>query len=141
MIRIARSKADVAACRALDALMFPGNPYVNKDAVWWTGYAFGEPCAYAALAPLPKEPGGVFLARAGVLRKARGRGLQRQLIRARLAFAKRHGYEWAITYASYDNTTSANNLIACGFRLYKPHEQWGIDGSYYFVKTLNAPAT
>lgn len=140
-VRRARTKAEIQSAKALDSVFFQGNPYDNAEAVWWIAVEpDGNTCAYAALAPLAKEPGGVFLARSGVLRRARGNGLQRRLIRVREAYARDHGFTWAITYASYDNTTSANNLIACGFRLYKPHEQWGIDGSYYFVKNY-APAT
>jgi len=76
-----------------------------------------------------------YLSRAGVAEAYQGKGLQKRLIRVRLAHAKRVGSPIAITY-TYKNPASANNLIACGFRSYLPHYKWGGKHSDYWRKKL-----
>jgi hypothetical protein len=55
------------------------------------------------------------LSRCGVLPLARGLGLQRLLIRRRIAWARRQTGRRAVLK---HNHHSSNNLIRCGFRLY-----------------------
>ena len=62
--------------------------------------------------------------RAGVRPDARGQGLQRRLIRARVAYAKREGFPEVWTYTSNYNVASSNNLIREGFTLWAPGS-WG----------------
>jgi hypothetical protein len=35
-----------------------------------------------------------------------------------------------------DNPSSANNLIACGYRIYRPTEPWGFNHTIYWTKDL-----
>ncbi|MBE7466745.1 MAG: GNAT family N-acetyltransferase [Planctomycetes bacterium] len=57
------------------------------------------------------------LERSAVEREYRGRGIQRQLIRARLRMAQKLGAKRVLTYTHRNNWPSANNLIGLGFRL------------------------
>jgi GNAT superfamily N-acetyltransferase len=49
--------------------------------------------------------------------QARGRGLQRRLVEARLALARSKGMRWACSGIAFDNTTSWRNLMACGMHV------------------------
>jgi ribosomal protein S18 acetylase RimI-like enzyme len=66
----------------------------------------------------------------------RGRGLQKRLIHRRTAFARAQGWDWILTDTSPTNLASANSLIGCGFKLFKPYYKWGVRGSIYFGKKL-----
>jgi L-amino acid N-acyltransferase YncA len=74
--------------------------------------------------------------RSGVLTKHRGQGMQKRLIRARIAMAKRHGFKQIVTYVLDWNLASANSLIACGFRLYIPESKYAGSKAFYFQKML-----
>lgn len=103
---------------------------------WWTVYAEdGKPAGFAAL--LPEKHNRAFLGPSGVLKKYRGHGLQRRLIRARERFAVRHGFDAMYTYVQRGSEVSANNLLACGFKLYKPQRTFGGPTAYYVEKRLN----
>lgn len=93
----------------------------EKAGEWWLVYHEGEaaPIAFAGTAPSVVVENYVFLMRAGVMKDHRGHGLQRRLIRVREQFARRHGYLGLVSYTE-DNPHSANNLIACGLRSYRP---------------------
>lgn len=110
----------------LDAQVFPGEepPDIGPHTAWWVAYTDkGRPVAYAgAMYWAPDRA--VYLHRAGVLPDTRGRGLQRRLIRARERWGKGRGATCAYTYTAHHNTASANNLIACGYRLWIP-TTWG----------------
>jgi GNAT superfamily N-acetyltransferase len=126
----------------LDRACFDGDPPPNWErAWWWVAWSRGAPVAFAGLAPI--TPGAAngrhgvgYLCRAGVVPAARGQGLQRRMIRVREAAARRAGMRELITYTSRENTKSANNLIACGYRLYTPPEEWGLEGAFYFCRRL-----
>lgn len=49
-----------------------------------------------------------------VARQYRGRGLQRRLLRVRLAYARRHGYRTVRTYVATDNLPSLRNVLGAG---------------------------
>ena len=52
--------------------------------------------------------------------------------------ARKHGFNELVTYVMAYNLASANNLIRCGFKLYRPAqpELWGGKTALYFRKTL-----
>lgn len=129
-----------ALIRSLDFECFPDDlPIATQNIVWWVVYetSFHKwmPAAFAGLEYAGYEDRG-YLCRAGVLPDFQGYGLQRHLIRVREREARKIGWSRLVTYASYDNTISANNLIRCGYRLYEPEYQWGTRGAYYFYKDL-----
>jgi GNAT superfamily N-acetyltransferase len=78
---------------------------------------------------------GIYLGRCGVLSAYRGYGIQRQMIRLRVQWARRHGYRWAVSDTT-DNIPSANNLISCGFRLYTPKITYSFARALYWRKKL-----
>jgi GNAT superfamily N-acetyltransferase len=122
----------------LDRQIFPTDAKLQgphfTDSEWWVVRdSFGEPVAFAGLYTpawllgVENVPDGV-LVRSGVLKDHRGAGLQRRLIRARLAYARSVGCPLATTYTSTQNVASMRALISCGFRPYR----------YEFVAEQNA---
>jgi ribosomal protein S18 acetylase RimI-like enzyme len=93
-----------------------------------SGLTVKEIVGYAGHRLPPELPGMAFLSRSGVLPEARGIGIQKRLIRARLAHIRRHspGVTHAVTYTAVSNAASSNSLIACGFKLFWPRagELW-----------------
>lgn len=138
-LRIRQTK-DVNVVHALDSAVFNYKEHhaVNTadGSVWWIAYDGKTPVAYAGAVHL-KDKGRVYLCRAGVLPAYRGLGLQRLLIRKRLTWAKTCGVSTVITYTDLDNVYSSNNLIDCGFKLYKPDLPWGnSDDALYWTRKV-----
>lgn len=111
------------------------DPYEKKGCYWWVAYHKGMPAGFAGL-KLHKPENAGFLCRAGVLTRYRGHGLQRSFIKVRTQKANLIGLDSLITYVSYDNVISGNNLIKCGFKLYMPEYLWGVENALYFYKDL-----
>ncbi len=131
-MKVRRTK-DLRRILALDARIFPGDHPVDvwdDRMAWWL-------CGDVAFAGVRKVAGEslAYLCRAGVAPEARGQGIQRRLIRVRLAWARRHALEAAVTYTSATNTASSNNLAACGFRMYRPANPWAGE-QLYWIKEL-----
>lgn len=139
-IRISRTE-DVELIQELDEACFGDTTYPIKDpelCTWWIARnRHKEPLAYAGIKDLA-EPGGAYLCRAGVLPIARGLGLQKRLIRVRLAWARRNGRFWVCT-DTRQNPASANSLIACGFKSYEPADPWGDQFTVYWIKKITMP--
>lgn len=98
---------------------------------WWLAFDGDAPVGFANLCPSDAMPNAGYLARAGVLPAYRGLGIQRRLIRVRVAQAKRYGWEW-VRSDTRQNPASSNNLIACGFRIFAPEAPWGHADAIYF---------
>lgn len=116
--------ADAGWLRDLDTICFPApdRSFANgPDYHWWVAYEGGKPVAYAGLYVQTKGLEAHF-ERCGVIPSARGKGLQRALIKARLAWCRRRGLLVAKTYttgpshADGANSFSIGNLRACGFQ-------------------------
>jgi ribosomal protein S18 acetylase RimI-like enzyme len=124
----------------LDEICFPGDYRVRiPNTWWWFVYdAHGEIAAYAGLRECTQtcNRGLGYLCRAGVLKKYRGNGLQKELINARVRYAKKLGLRQAVTYVAPSNLASANSLVSCGFRLYSPEYRWGGKDCFYLRKIL-----
>lgn len=117
----------------LDQQCFPtDDPPQRWDAAW----IVKDGCMIAGYALVRLVDGGktAFFSRAGVLPWARGKQLQRRLIRARVRWARKAGCTTCVTYTMRWNAASAGNLIAEGFRPYWPAEDWGGDGACYWYK-------
>ena len=56
-------------------------------------------------------------------------------MRAMEAKARRLGFKTIISDTS-DNPPSANNMIACGYRIYAPPEPWAFTYTIYWFKNL-----
>jgi L-amino acid N-acyltransferase YncA len=120
----------------MDREAFPALiPYPKAGAYWWIAEnSAGQPIAFAGLKEVNGQTG--FLCRVGVNKNKRGEGIQKKLIRVREAKAKKLGLRWLITYCHPANLASANNLIACGMKLYSPQNPYGVPGALYFRKQL-----
>jgi GNAT superfamily N-acetyltransferase len=118
---------------ALDVRIFPDDdPYPLEGARWWLAEGpGGEALGYAG-AKLWSLDGFVYLARAGVVASARGQGLQKRLIKARVSWAKRIGAKGCYTY-TIGNPASANSLISKGFRAWEPLYRWGGNNASYWI--------
>lgn len=135
MIRIrgVTSAAKLADVVALEARCLPcDTPYPLAGASWWLAEEDGVPVGFAGAKLWPLD-GHVYLARAGVVPSARGRGVQKRLIRARVAWAKKLGARGCYTY-TIDNPASANALISCGFRMFEPLYRWGGSTAVYWLR-------
>lgn len=110
----------------LDARIFPDDEPIERvdfsRGWWWIVYAgvkgYWIPVAYCGLARHYRDR--CRLSRAGVLYSYRGYGLQRRMIRTRERRARALGMKRVLTYTLWDNTPSSNNLIRCGYKLWKP---------------------
>lgn len=134
MLRVAKCQ-DLDLVRALDAKLFPHDkPVVLEGAAWWIARLDGEPVGYAGAGL--DERGNCYLLRCGVLESARGRGLQRRFIQARLVWGLEQGADYAYTYTLVDRVHSGNNLARSGFRLYRPDSLFVGDDVNYWKKDL-----
>jgi GNAT superfamily N-acetyltransferase len=123
-------RAVAAKIREMDLLCFPELVHLGPIELhgdWWIAYD-PTPVAYAGLWPSIRTPGAGYLCRAGVLPQARGKGLQRKLIKAREREALKK--EWVALFSDTDpvNSRSMNNLIACGFESFRPPQPWASHG-------------
>lgn len=96
----------------------------RSDGTYWGAFEGNLMVAFAGLVPSAGWHGAAFFHCAGVMPMYRGRGLQKRMIRIRLAYARRHGMIGARTYTVLDNPASSRSLIACGFKLYRPENMW-----------------
>lgn len=103
---------------------------------WWIAKAADEVAGFCGVTPSYGDPMQLgYLKRAGVRLSHRGQGLQRRFIRVREARARKNGWTALVTDTT-DNPSSANNLIACGYRIYTPQEPWGFLQTIYWTKEL-----
>lgn len=91
---------------------------------------------FCTIRPVRTDKATVFLSRAGLLYSARGKGLHRRMITARLRWAKKNGYKYCITYTTLDNFTSFHNLQKAGFYLYYPDYRYAGKNCLYWCKEL-----
>jgi GNAT superfamily N-acetyltransferase len=120
--------------RFLDSICFvPGDaPLVLPEAWWWVALdSLKAPVGFGGVKPSSSSYYG-YLCRSGVAPGHRGAGIQKKLIKARIRFAKARGWIGLITDTSYDNYASANSLISCGFKLFKPTTPWAFSNSNYW---------
>jgi GNAT superfamily N-acetyltransferase len=105
---------------------------------WWLAFAANERrdiAGFCGLTGAYGDPTLGYLKRAGVTMAHRGQGLQRRFVRVRETKARKYGMRSIITDTT-DNPSSANNLIACGYRIYRPVEPWGFSHTIYWTKDL-----
>lgn len=123
---------DEELIRALHKETFPSDEfYESKSNVYWIAvakYSSKEDDIVGFAIATELEHGIIFLSRAGVVRRARGKGLQRRLIKARVNYAKRKGFKVVITYTTVQNIKSFVNLIKCKFTPYLP--EYAYAGKY-----------
>ena len=134
------SPRDVALLVDLEYACFPDDetyPKVSPNVRWWIVWRDDGKAVGFAGSRYYEPDNAMFLCRAGVLPCARGNGLQRRLIRARIRHARASGARGLMTYTRLDNCASSNNLIRCGFRLWTPSYAWAgkRDVLYWWLDT------
>lgn len=132
--KVNTDRPDVLATLAfLHSACLPSDEYPDfSNGWWWIAYdEHGTPVAFAGLYPSVRWSKTGYLCRAGVVEAARGKGIQKKLIKVRIRYAKKIGYDWLVS-DTRRNPASSNALIACGFRLYEPKMPWGFRNSLYF---------
>lgn len=126
----------VPSLKRMQKICLPADsPYPITTGDWWIAFVGAEFAGFACLAPSDTWRNCGYLARAGVMPKFRGKGIQKKLIKVRLRRAKRLGWETLFS-DTLDNPPSSNSLIACGFRLFNPRVKWANKHSLYFRKKL-----
>jgi GNAT superfamily N-acetyltransferase len=134
--RIRKMTPELAAeIEHMDAECFSPHdkPEPTSKGYWWLAREGARVVGYAAAAVVGDT---MYLTRAGVVPAARGRNIQARLIRARVQYARRLRLARVHTYTVYWNMRSANNLLACGFRLWRPAKPWGGKWSLYYYRRL-----
>jgi GNAT superfamily N-acetyltransferase len=111
------------------------DPLPTTTGWWWVIYQDDRPIGFCSLRKSSQWADAVYLCRAGILPKYRGKGLQKRLIRVRERLAKRLKMNWLVS-DTYNNPASANSLIACGFRMFTPSQPWGAEQTCYWRKRL-----
>lgn len=131
---------DEELVRRLHKETFPADDfYESEKNIYWVAIAKysskpDEPVGFAIMTEIDKSI--VFLSRAGVVWKARGKGLQKRLIRVRVNHAKKMGYKKAITYTAITNISSFVNLLKCKFKPYLPEYSYAGKFVNYLIKEL-----
>jgi len=74
--------------------------------------------------------------RAWVHPLSRGMGIHHRMIDLRIKAAKKMGCDCVITYTDIENTKSANNLSAMGFKLYRPAFMYVGKNINYYKKDI-----
>jgi GNAT superfamily N-acetyltransferase len=123
-IVIARTAADLKAVVRMDRKCFPDDDPINiDDAIYFLALDDkGAPVGFGGIVLVSK---GWFLRRAGVIKKARGEGLQKRLIQSRVRLALRYRPDYPIvTYTAVDNVPSQRSLVDCGFKPFNPREPY-----------------
>lgn len=139
-LKRAKSPDALAQVALLDYLLFTGagspgltHDELHKDVAWWLAYAEGETHPVGFCGMHLDESWTTSFIRAGVLEQWRRLGLQKLMIRKRVAYAKRLGYELVQTYVWGGNVASTKALLSCGF---VPHKasQSKRDGLWIYVE-------
>ena len=105
------------------------------EGAWWLAYYNDMAVGFAGVIKSSQWHGTGYMCRAGVMYVARGKGIQKRLIKARMAYGKKAGWTHLVT-DTRDNPQSANSLIACGFKMYEPRNPWAYKESCYWIKKL-----
>lgn len=132
MPKLLRVKWNHEQLDVLDKLCFPyDTPYPRQDSYWWLMHNI----SFCGLEILPNNT--AFLCRSGVHPDWRGKGIQKRLIRVRQRFCRKNGIRRIVTYTSPNNLASANSLISCGYKLYRPDYEFGLPDSLYFIQCIS----
>jgi GNAT superfamily N-acetyltransferase len=112
-----------------------GAPVPPLDGHWWIAYDGDKAIGFCGLSLNVNTAGAGFLCRAGVVSAYRGQGIQKKMIRLRERQALSLSLTQLLTY-TIDNPSSANSLIACGYRTYSPKKKWAAPEAVYWQKVI-----
>ena len=106
-------------------------PVDTNFGCWWIAVKDGADIGFAGLTRTVSWIDCGYLCRAGVVPDARGQGIQKKFIRARIRQAKALGWKWLVTDTT-DNPASANSLVSAGFKMFNPTKPWGFKNTLYW---------
>lgn len=132
--KLATTPTMLAACRRLEQRLLHCDPYLSPSAVWWLVTQNTKVVGACALGREKNDPNTWYLARAAVVPAARGRGLQRKMLRLREHYARARGAKCLVSYTIPTNGPSIRNLLACGYEIYEPRWNWAGEWAVYFRK-------
>lgn len=121
--------------QALHTLTFPSDaaPLWRSDAGAWITYDGLDPVAF--LYAEPQLDGSLYFSRVGVMPSARGKGLQRTLMRRMVKDGKARGFKTFVS-TTYQNPPSANNFVKEQWMTYNPATPWGAPDTIYWRKDV-----
>ena len=119
----------------LQGTILEGDVPCELNGWWWIAYDDALPIGFAGVMQSNRWTDTGYLCRSGVLPSHRGRGIQKRLIRAREAKARKLKWRWLIT-DTYKNPASSNSLIRQGYQIFTPSAPWGFDSAIYWRKAL-----
>ena len=120
----------------LHGATFPGTPEPDYlDCWWWLVYSGATPVGFAGMGPSARWERTGYFNRAGVTYLFQGKGIQKRLIKTRMAWARKLNYTHVVS-DTRENPASANSLIKCGFKIYEPRYPWGFKESLYWIRKL-----
>lgn len=100
-----------------------------EESWWWVSIMHDQLVGFAGAKP---EHGFLFLGPCGVAVQARGRGIQRSFIEARLRCARGNQFNEVVTYTDQDNLYSANNFVRAGFEFIEPWRRFPRGSRHYY---------
>jgi len=128
-----KPSTDIELIKKLHTEIFPADEwYSNPIAVHWIVWLDKTPLGFCT-ASISDENFG-FLARAGLKKEARGKGLHQRLIRVRERFIRKSGFTKVITYTKIYNITSSRNLQKSGYQMYIPEYEYADKDCIYWYK-------
>lgn len=125
---------ELETLRAMHTLTFPGDsqPDYKPDGLAWIVYDAGDPVAFLYCEPITEA---WYFSRVGVMPAARGKGLQRVLMRRMVKDLRDRGVS-VIVSTTYQNPPSANNFVREQWMTYNPAVPWGSPDTIYWRKDL-----
>lgn len=124
-IREVDGEEEADVLRALHLLTFFDTAKIPKfeDGLWWIAYYGEEPVAFLNVIQSVLGAKAGYFKRVGVIPAHRGKGLQRRLMRAMEAKARKIGWTRIVSDTT-DNPPSTNNMFNCGYLTYEPEFRW-----------------
>ena len=131
--KVKKSEQDILT--KLVTYIMPEDEFIFKGSHWWMVWDGDIPVGFAGISPSARWGNCGYLCLAGIKYSYRGLGLQKQLIKKRIEFAKRKGWDYVFT-DTYFNIPSANSLISCGFKMYEPKDIYRSKRTTYWRRKI-----
>jgi GNAT superfamily N-acetyltransferase len=127
-----KADADLSDIKSLYGKLIEGE-WVGDECTFWELRQKGRLIAFCAAKYTP-ETRCAALSVACVVYRARGRGLQRRMIRLRERWARTQGARTMMTYVAKRNPYSFANLILAGYRMHRIDVKAEWSKLFYFMK-------
>lgn len=113
IVRVRKTRKNRQALRAIHVECFRDFALLpTRNEYWWIAYVDDCPVAFASVRICGRK---ARFHACGVMPEFRGRGLQTQFLKERLAFVQERGCQEALAVTEQDNEHSMRNLESFGF--------------------------